>query len=99
MINSIHKYMYVPMTRKEREAEERKKSLQQLRVTDPTAGSNQVSPTSISNKYTDKERSPLLPKDISIQIGIEMCYYVHLCYMMEEKALVLDYLYTSYYLY
>lgn len=76
MINSIHKYMYVPMTRKEREAEERKKSLQQLRVTDPTAGSNQVSPTNISNKYTDKERSPLLPKDISIQIGIEIFYCV-----------------------
>ncbi|PSN37731.1 Otoferlin [Blattella germanica] len=30
MINSIHKYMYVPMTKREREAEERKKSLQQL---------------------------------------------------------------------
>lgn len=30
MINSIHKYMYVPMTKREREAEERKKHLQQL---------------------------------------------------------------------
>ena len=30
MINSIHKYMYVPMTKREREAEERKKPLQQL---------------------------------------------------------------------
>nr|CAD7590206.1 unnamed protein product [Timema genevievae] len=30
MINSIHKYMYIPMTKREREAEERKKSLQQL---------------------------------------------------------------------
>jgi hypothetical protein len=30
MINSIHKYMYVPMTKRDREAEERKKPLQQL---------------------------------------------------------------------
>lgn len=30
MINSIHKYMYVPMTKREREAEERKKPSQQL---------------------------------------------------------------------
>lgn len=70
MINSIHKYIYMPMTKKEKEAEERKKSLQQLRVTDPTTGSNQVSPTNVSNVYSDKERSPLLPKDISIQIGM-----------------------------
>lgn len=57
------------MTKKEKEAEERKRSLQQLRVTDTNAGSNQVSPTNVSNIYSDKERSPLLPKDISIQIG------------------------------
>lgn len=30
MINSIHKYMFVPMTKKEREARERQRSLQQL---------------------------------------------------------------------
>jgi hypothetical protein len=30
MINSIHKYMYEPMTKRKREAEERKKPLQQL---------------------------------------------------------------------
>lgn len=58
------------MTKKEKEAEDRKKSLQQLRVTDSSAGSNQVSPTNLSNSYNDKERSPLLPKDISIKIGI-----------------------------
>jgi hypothetical protein len=29
MINSIHRYMYVPMTKRDREAEERKKSIQQ----------------------------------------------------------------------
>lgn len=69
MINSVHKYMYAPMTRKEKEAEDRKRSLQQLRVNDPNNESNQVSPTSVSNVYNDKERSPLLPKDISIQIG------------------------------
>lgn len=57
------------MTRKEKEAEERKKSLQQLRVTDANLASNQVSPTNLTNSYSDRERSPLLPKDISIQIG------------------------------
>lgn len=58
--------MYTPMTKKDREA---KRSLQQLRVSENFAGSNQVSPTNVSNVYSDKERSPLLPKDIAIQIG------------------------------
>lgn len=30
MINSIHKYMFTPLTKREREAEERKRSLHQL---------------------------------------------------------------------
>lgn len=60
----------MPMTKKDKEAEDKKKSLQQLRVTDPTTGSTQVSPTSVTLFYNDKERSPLLPKDTSIQIGM-----------------------------
>lgn len=68
MISSVHKYMYNPCTRRDREAEERKRSLNQLKV---ISNSNQISPNSntsfeISN---NKERSPLLPKDISIMIG------------------------------
>nr|CAH7741241.1 unnamed protein product [Callosobruchus chinensis] len=70
MINSIHKYMYTPMTKKEREAEERKKSGNLLRANDCNSGtSNQVSPTKHPVANGDKEKSPLLPKDISIQIG------------------------------
>nr|CAD7193654.1 unnamed protein product [Timema douglasi] len=75
MINSIHKYMYVPMTKREREAEERKKSLQQLqskcrnlrqfRVSadvDP-ANPNQLTANSYTVVDTDnREVSPLLPK-------------------------------------
>ncbi|XP_018569831.1 otoferlin-like [Anoplophora glabripennis] len=69
MINSIHKYMYTPLTKKEREAEERKKSLNQLKALDCSVGNNQISPTKVSCSNSDKEKSPLLPKDISISIG------------------------------
>nr|CAD7258972.1 unnamed protein product [Timema shepardi] len=62
MINSIHKYMYVPMTKREREAEERKKSLQQLQNVDP-ANPNQLTANSYTVVDTDnREVSPLLPK-------------------------------------
>lgn len=61
MISSVHKYMYNPQTRREREAEERKRSLHQLKV-----NNNQISPNSNNPSL---ERSPLLPKDISIMIG------------------------------
>ncbi|KAG5866594.1 hypothetical protein JTB14_013113 [Gonioctena quinquepunctata] len=71
MINSIHKYTYTPMTKRDREAEERKKSLNQLRVVDCNVGSNQISPTKLSMTNSDRERSPLLPKkDTSLQIVI-----------------------------
>ncbi|KAJ8935193.1 hypothetical protein NQ314_012950, partial [Rhamnusium bicolor] len=69
MINSIHKYMYIPMTKREREAEERKKSLNQLKALECNIGSNQISPTNLSAVISDREKSPLLPKDISISIG------------------------------
>ncbi|XP_076264991.1 otoferlin-like isoform X1 [Rhynchophorus ferrugineus] len=70
-INSIHKYMYTPMTKKDREAEERKKSLHQLRAIDGGLVANQV-PTPGTTHISisgEKEKSPLLPKDISVTIG------------------------------
>lgn len=68
MISSVHKYMYNPITRREREAEERKRSLHQLKVQNNTP-TNQISPNSNTSLDSNKERSPLLPKDISIMIG------------------------------
>lgn len=71
IINSIQKYIYKPMTKKDREAEERKKSLNQLKTGECTGGGcAQLSPTNMANSHNDKEKSPLLPKDISIQIGL-----------------------------
>lgn len=67
MINSVHKYIYNPITKREKEAEERKRSLNQLKVTNTNA-SNQVSPIS-PTPIESKERSPLLPKEVSITIG------------------------------
>lgn len=40
MINTIHKYMYTPLTKREREAEERKRSLQQLQGESITNNNN-----------------------------------------------------------
>lgn len=68
MINSVHKYMYTPITKREREAEERKRSLNQLKVMNYNGG-NQTSPGALTPSDSIKERSPLLPKDISISIG------------------------------
>lgn len=59
-INSIQKYMYTPLTRKEREAEERKRSLQSA----PEHGASQLNLN--SNSYNEtKEKSPLLPKELA----------------------------------
>lgn len=69
MINSIHKYMYTPITKREREAEERKRSLNQLKTLDCSVNNSQVSPTNVVCVNSDKEKSPLLPKDISVSIG------------------------------
>ncbi|KAL1517093.1 hypothetical protein ABEB36_000901 [Hypothenemus hampei] len=73
IINSIHKYIYTPMTKKEREAEDRKKSLNQLKALDGNfSGSHQVSPcsgVSLNISTGEREKSPLLPRDISISIG------------------------------
>ncbi|GLV33991.1 misfire [Carabus blaptoides fortunei] len=58
MINSIHKYMYTPLTRRDREAEERKKSPQ-------NAESSPGNHSALSQSDNSRERSPLLPKDPS----------------------------------
>ncbi|XP_030765645.1 otoferlin-like isoform X2 [Sitophilus oryzae] len=70
-INSIHKYMYTPTTKKDREAEERKKSLNQLKTMDGGLVMNQVpsSGTSHHSGTSEKEKSPLLPKDVFVMIG------------------------------
>ncbi|KAK5642921.1 hypothetical protein RI129_009088 [Pyrocoelia pectoralis] len=59
-INSIQKYMYVPRTRRDREAEERKRAMSvanQVIDTQPTLNA--------STDDENKEKSPLLPKDPS----------------------------------
>ncbi|CAH1119596.1 unnamed protein product [Phaedon cochleariae] len=68
IINSIHKYIYTPLTKKDREAEEKRKSSHLLKAVESNLGSNQVPPTNFIAR-SDKEKSPLLPKDITIQIG------------------------------
>lgn len=69
IINSIHKYMYTPLTKKEREAEDRKRSLNQLRTIDGIMVAGNQSPSLISGVTDDKEKSPLLPRDITISFG------------------------------
>lgn len=70
MINSIHKYMYNPMTKKEKEAEERKRSLAQSNTT----GDSPDIPNQTPNHLVPagdgiKEKSPLLPKDITVSLS------------------------------
>ncbi|XP_054274223.1 otoferlin-like [Macrosteles quadrilineatus] len=67
MINSIHKYMFTPLTKREREAEERKRSLQQLQ--NEEAGEAQTTQNT-PNTFTPgnqqvvlKENAPLLNRD------------------------------------
>ncbi|KAF2896855.1 hypothetical protein ILUMI_09318, partial [Ignelater luminosus] len=67
-INSIQKYMYTPMTRKEREAEDRRRSLNLLQNVDCNLG-NQTAINAYAYNEQNKEKSPLLPKDFSISIG------------------------------
>uniref|UniRef100_A0AAR5QCF9 C2 domain-containing protein n=2 Tax=Dendroctonus ponderosae TaxID=77166 RepID=A0AAR5QCF9_DENPD len=70
IINSIHKYMYTPLTKKEREAEDRKRSLNQLRTVDGILVAGNQSPSVVSGgTVDDKEKSPLLPRDITISFG------------------------------
>lgn len=74
MINSIHKYMYTPTTRKSREADERKRgySSNQPKTSGECNSTNPHSPplTIMATQYDgSKEKSPLLPKDITISIS------------------------------
>lgn len=69
MINSIHRYMYTPLTKKEKEAEEKRKSIHQLKTLDYIEN-NYLPNTYISNGIDNTvENSPLLPKDITISVG------------------------------
>ncbi|XP_031355139.1 otoferlin-like, partial [Photinus pyralis] len=57
-INSIQKYIYVPRTRREREAEERKRSINAANQTNETHAT-----LNTSTDDENKEKSPLLPKE------------------------------------
>lgn len=61
-INSIHKYLYTPMTKKEREIEDRKKSMIQLQNVD--LRNNCVFQDDVYTIENEKESFPLLPRDI-----------------------------------
>uniref|UniRef100_T1JBU8 C2 domain-containing protein n=1 Tax=Strigamia maritima TaxID=126957 RepID=T1JBU8_STRMM len=67
IINSLHKYLYVPMTKREREAQERKKSLLQLgfndQTTDPIALDSE---TAMDNKVIESSAETLICVDSSI---------------------------------
>lgn len=67
MINSIHKYMYNPLTKREREAEERRK-FNQLNTNEHSPLLQQHSPILNPDSDNSKEKSPLLPKDFSISV-------------------------------
>lgn len=60
--------MYTPMTRKEREAEDRKKSLSLMQNTDFTSRNPTVLYPNNYNEHI-KERSPLLPKDVNASLS------------------------------
>ncbi|KAI4470846.1 fer-1-like [Holotrichia oblita] len=68
-INSIHKYMYTPLTKKEREAEERRKSLHQLKALDYIENNYLPNTYVVNGGENIVENSPLLPKDITIAVG------------------------------
>lgn len=60
-INSIHKYIYTPMSKREREIEERKKSLIQLQNVDLRA--NCIVQDDVFAVENEKENCPLLNRD------------------------------------
>lgn len=69
MINSIHKYMYIPMTKRDREAEERNRSPNQFFTSELNSeGLNQITPNSLAHNEI-KEKSPLLPKDVCVSLS------------------------------
>lgn len=60
-INSIHKYIYTPMSKKERDIEERKKSLIQLQNVDLRA--NVILQEDVFTIENERENIPLLTRD------------------------------------
>ncbi|CAH0402078.1 unnamed protein product [Chilo suppressalis] len=60
-INSIHKYIYTPMSKREKEMEERKKSLIQLQNVDLRA--NCIVQDDVFTVENEKENCPLLTRD------------------------------------
>lgn len=60
-INSIHKYIYTPMSKREREIEERKKSLIQLQNVDLRA--NCIVQDDVYTVENEKENCPLLTRE------------------------------------
>ncbi|XP_052752524.1 otoferlin-like isoform X2 [Galleria mellonella] len=60
-INSIHKYIYTPMSKRERDIEERKKSLIQLQNVDLRA--NCIIQDDVFTIENEKENCPLLTRD------------------------------------
>lgn len=72
VINSIHRYMFTPLTRKEREAEERRKtSWNQFKTYEDSANHQEVIP--FLYDLAKKEKSPLLPKDLPNKFGSFSC--------------------------
>ncbi|KAJ1523524.1 hypothetical protein ONE63_001375 [Megalurothrips usitatus] len=67
MINTIHKYMYTPLTKREREAEERKRSLMQLQNMEANAGAPGHHPVVLLS-HDDHELSPLISKETAISL-------------------------------
>ncbi|KAM0725203.1 Otoferlin [Formica fusca] len=54
-INSIHKYMYYPLTKRAKDAQERKKSLYQLQYTALDSSKSRYQQTSLPDSLTDLE--------------------------------------------
>ncbi|XP_077275644.1 otoferlin isoform X3 [Temnothorax americanus] len=68
-INSIHKYMYYPLTKRAKDAQERKKSLYQLQCTALDPSKSKFQQTSLLESMTDLEANN---GDTIITLGFEL---------------------------
>ncbi|XP_032668321.1 otoferlin-like isoform X1 [Odontomachus brunneus] len=68
-INSIHKYMYYPLTKRAKDAQERKKSLYQLQCTALDQSKSKYQQTSLPESLTDLESNN---GDTIITLGFEL---------------------------
>ncbi|XP_020294411.1 otoferlin-like isoform X2 [Pseudomyrmex gracilis] len=68
-INSIHKYMYYPLTKRAKDAQERKKSLYQLQCTALDQSKSRYQQTSVPDSLTDLESNN---GDTIITLGFEI---------------------------